>query len=333
MLEDRAAYWAAIELHDRAGALEVVERLLDAGMSPCTIIEAVVVPAQARVGDLWLADVVSISGEHAATAINESVVQWLGARRQPTPPDGRPVLVACVDPEEHTLAALVVAEHLFEAGWAATLVPGTTTADDLLAAVERLGVRAVLLSATLTSSLAALRGALVELGSLGVPVVVGGRAWGGEAQRALRLGATAWCATAGDALAELEALPERLAVKPVGRPSAMELEADELMRRRFTISGHLASRLFQETAGSDARPSDWWPDLESQLDQLVGCLASSLVTEDPLILVEVRDWLADVIAARNGPPDVAALAWELFVDTIAACDPGVPAALATVRAV
>ncbi len=49
-----STYWAALESGDRHGALAVVRERHEAGPAPMEVIERLVVPAQARIGDLWL---------------------------------------------------------------------------------------------------------------------------------------------------------------------------------------------------------------------------------------------------------------------------------------
>uniref|UniRef100_UPI002B274EC2 cobalamin B12-binding domain-containing protein n=1 Tax=Nocardioides sp. TaxID=35761 RepID=UPI002B274EC2 len=184
-----AAYWAALEVRDLGRVLGVVGDLRAHGWSSTEVIEGLVVPAQTRVGELWLSGILPISGEHAMTSINEAVVASLSGD-DPDGGTGPPVVVACLDPEEHVLAAAVVAIELRALGAPVHLVPDTVTAGELVRTVERLAGRAVLLSVTMASSLVSCRAVLRDLHEASIPVVVGGRAWGAESGRALTWGAS-----------------------------------------------------------------------------------------------------------------------------------------------
>jgi MerR family transcriptional regulator, light-induced transcriptional regulator len=312
----RPAYWAALESGDRRAALTLVERLHAAGVPSRAVVEELVTRSQTRVGDLWAAGAWAIGHEHRATAINESVVHWLAARTPAAAASGRPVLVACIDREEHVLPALVVAEGLLAAGCAVHRLPGSTRPDTLVATALRLEPRAVLLSASLTSSLAPHRPVLSRLRAAGVPVLVGGSAWGGPA-RALRLGATAYAEGVDEALAALDTLPERLPQQPAPPATASEREADALLAQRLLVTAGASSLLLRRLVGTADRFPSWWTDLDSQLDHVVGCLAASLATEDPSIVEEVRGWMTSLMAARRGAPDVVDVVWEVLGDVLA----------------
>lgn len=322
-MDGLAAYEAALGRRDRGRALEVVEEFRAAGWTTTQIIEHLVVPSQHRIGELWLAGALSISGEHAATAINEAVVERL-ARSGPTSGSGPPVVVACVDPEEHVLAAAVVAAELGARGCTTQLLPGSATGAEIVRAVARLEPRAVLLSATVASALTGCRGVLVGLAELSVPVVVGGRAWGGDPRRARRLGATAYAATAGDAWQVLEALTGRGGSdQPAPRGSGSVSEAEEVMWGRFAIAEQLSPRLLATLMsadgahGADGQAPAWWPDLAAQLDHVVGCLAAAMMADDPTILREVDGWLAALLVARCDDARAAVTLWRLLAALVA----------------
>lgn len=321
-MDGLSAYEAALGRRDRGRALEVVEEFRAAGWTTTQIIEHLVVPSQHRIGELWLAGALSISGEHAATAINEAVVERL-ARSAPTSGTGPPVVVACVDPEEHVLAAAVVAAELGALGCATHLLPGSTTGAEVVRAVARLEPRAVLLSATVASALTGCRGVLVGLAELSVPVVVGGRAWGGDPRLARRLGATAYAATTSDARQVLEALTGRGASAPPAprwSGSGSVSEAEEVMWGRFAIAEQLSPRLLAtlvSTDGADGQAPAWWPDLAAQLDHVVGCLAAAMVADDPTILREVDGWLAALLVARCDDARAAVTLWRLLAALVA----------------
>lgn len=301
-------YWSALERGDRHGALQVVRRFQALGSRPLEIIDALVVPAQAKIGHLWLDGEWSVAQEHAATAINEGLVHWLCSFAPAPEPHWPLVMVACLEGERHALPALVVAEGLGLAGYRVNYVGGDPEPSDLLRQILVLRPRAVLFSASLTSSLGAQKGLLSSIRAIGIPVVVGGSAFGGDARRALALGATALAASVDEAVAVLESLPDRLEPATPMQPTPGDVEAAWLLRFRHEITPY-AARVVSEAHAGDEERERWSHELEGHLDHVLGCLASALVTGDETIVVEVRDWLAQVLARRGAPASVIDEIW------------------------
>ena len=312
----QAAYWAAAERADRYAAQRIVEELHLAGAPSWKIIEELVIPAQERVGTLWQSGAWAFGREHAVAAINEASVRWLAARAAPPVGGGPVLLVACLDAEEHALVAWVMAEAILSAGHAVRHLPGSTSADLLIEAVQKLEPGAVLLSATLTSSLAAHRPVLATLRGLGVPVLVGGTAWGGDEGRAELLGATAYVGSTAEALAVLAELPLRLEPEPPRAPTPAEIAAAELLTHRLVIAAEVGSELLRRLQGTADRLPAWWPDLDSQLHHILGCVAAAMVTDDATIVAEARAWLTALTETRPGASPVVEPLWELLCEVL-----------------
>jgi MerR family transcriptional regulator, light-induced transcriptional regulator len=304
-------YWSALEAGDRHAALEVVKAARAAGRTHTEIVDELVVPAQARIGDLWLRGSWDVQQEHDATAINEGIVHWLGSFAPPPDPARPTVVVACVESERHSLPALVIAEGLTWAGYRVDFLGGDPDPDHLVRAVVTTRPRAVLFSASLTSSLAGQKRVFAELRSFGFPVVVGGSAFGGDPARAEALGATAYAADVAEALQLLELLPERLEPLPPPEPTAADREAQWVVDQRRVLTDGVVQRLL-DALGHPAVPPAWWPDLAGHVDHVVGCLAASVATGDETIMIEVRDWLGTVVQARGGPRSVVGDLWALL---------------------
>ncbi|MEO9325756.1 cobalamin B12-binding domain-containing protein [Nocardioides sp. C4-1] len=309
----RSDYWAALESRDRAAALTIVKAEHEAGRTATELIDELVVPAQARIGELWLSGLWSVEQEHEATAINEGLVHWLGSFAPEPDPDRPTVVVACVETERHSLPALVIAEGLGWAGFRVSYLGGDPDPDHLVREVLLTRPHAVLFSASLTSSLAPQKRVFAELRSMGIPVVVGGSAFGGDPARAAALGATAYAADLAEAIDVLEQLPGRLEQVPVPDRTPGDVEGEWLVEQRHVLVEGVVARLLDRMGHADRRLQPvWWPDLVGHVDHVVGCLAASVVTGDETIVIEVRDWLTQVVEARGGERAVVGDVWSLL---------------------
>jgi len=308
-------YWSALERGDRHGALEVVKKFQALGSGPIEIIDALVVPAQARVGELWLEGAWTVAQEHAATSINEGLVHWLCSFSPAPEPEAPLVIVSCLENERHALPALVIAEALSLAGYRVNYVGGDPEPSDLLRQILTLKPRAVLFSASLTSSLGVQKGLFSSIRSIGIPVVVGGQAFGGDERRALALGATAYAASVDDAVRCLAELPSRLPPATPEPPSPGDAEAAWIMQYRGEIAPHVARVLASRHAPDGNRPA-WWVEFEGHLDHVLGCLAAALVTGDETIMVEVRDWLNQVLTRRGADQVLVDEIWSTLAEPL-----------------
>ncbi len=311
MNQVRTDYWTALESGDRLAALEVVKAERARGQTPTQVIEELVVPAQARIGELWLAGIWDVEQEARATEINEGLVHWLGSFAPPPRPDRPTVVVACVEHERHSLPALVVAEGLTWAGFHVVYLGNGSEPDRLVREVLEARPRAVLFSASLTSSLAGQKRVFTEIRATGIPVIVGGSAFGADPARAEALGATAYAADLAAAMELLETLPLWFAPVQAPERTPADAEAEWILDRRHVLTEGVVARLVDRLGSGTALPP-WWPDLVSHVDHVVGCVAAAVETGDETIVVEVRDWLGHVVEARGGDRDVVTELWSLL---------------------
>ncbi|WKN47814.1 B12-binding domain-containing protein [Nocardioides sp. Arc9.136] len=308
MDQARADYWGALREGDRAGALAAVKRIRDAGRTHLEIIDEVIVPAQERLAQCWFSGEWTLEQEQAATSINEGLVHWL-CSFAPAPPADRPLVVVAT-PDRQELPALVLAEGLAASGYRTTFVGGAAVGTDLLRQVLTRKPRALLVTAGRTSSLAALKPLLENVRATGIPVLAGGPAFGGDPARATAVGATAYAASVAEVVVLLEQLPRRLPTRAPEPASPAEVEAAWLAEFRHEITPYVLRALAARHPFA-VRPA-WWAELEEHVEHVLGCLASSLVTGDETIMVEVRDWLTQVLAARGADAVLVQDLWELL---------------------
>jgi methanogenic corrinoid protein MtbC1 len=300
---DLDAYWAAVAAVDEQAAYAVTAAALDRGVPLEDVLAGLVVAAQERVGALWATNQWSVAREHAATATSETVLRRLH-EEQPAPTTGPALLVACVEREWHALPALVVTLVLRARGCRATHLGASTSRDHLVSAILDTGPRAVLLSASLLSSLPRVRRQVEAVRGTGTPVVLGGGAFDARGVRSQRLGATAYAPSAEAAPGVVASLP--IHVPPAGplrHPGALEsrsieAESDAISRDVMIEAGRL---LDIADRGGETGRDDWRAVLSRNVGHLVECLAGALLAEDASVLSEARTWLGQVLDARGAP--------------------------------
>ena len=310
VLED---YLAALGAGDRGAALGLVHRLYGDGHDVLTIVTEVLAPAQRRVGEEWVRDAWSVAQEHAATAISEAALHRLAAARDADAnteaPTAAPlVVVSCVEQEWHALPALIVAEHLRDAGLAVSYLGANASAQHLVRHIHDVGPRAVLLSCSLSGFLPLARRQVEAVRETGTPVVVGGAAFDAAGRRAEVLGATAYAGSAAEAAVVVGVLPTAVgAAEPLSHPGADE--AYVVFGDREALADEVERMLFQALAATRAAPitaddRSWLRVLDDQMPHLVGAVAGALVTGDGRVVAEALDWAELVLAHRDAPAEV-----------------------------
>jgi methanogenic corrinoid protein MtbC1 len=205
-LRVRDDYLAALLAADLEAARRVIAEALDAGAPARELYLQVLQPALYEVGLRWSRAEISVAQEHLATAATQSNLAWLAERLidGERPARGR-VLIACAEDELHTLGVRMVADFLEAEGWGITFVGAMTPPEGLVELAALADVVAI--SAALPERIPLVTRAVAALrGAPNAPyIVVGGQAFAGSQERALRTGADAWAADAQDAVRVLDA--------------------------------------------------------------------------------------------------------------------------------
>jgi methanogenic corrinoid protein MtbC1 len=300
-------YWSTLVRDDADAARAVVARVIEAGVPPAEALAGIVVHNQQRIGDSWAAGQWTVGQEHTATAISEQVVAWVGDALPPPDPERPPVLVICAEREFHSLAAQVVAVSLRSWGWPAEHLGPNTRRERLLRRLETGRPAAVLLSASLSSSLTRVARQVADVTATGVPVIVGGGAFDEGGLRARRLGASGHGSSPEEARALLEGFPDIVIPQPV------TLEAEAV--RLAALSDTLARSVLEATEvrldmGPEAlSPDHWRVVLATFTPHLVASVAGGVVTSDPTVPTAARTWLDGVLRRRGAPDDVTDVLW------------------------
>ncbi len=175
-----AQYLSAQLRGDRREALRLV--MVDGlanGASFADLTEDVIGAAQREIGIRWQRSEIGIAEEHMATAISNLVLAQLYEHAPPAAPNGRSVLVACVEGELHELPARLVADALDMAGFSVRYLGASVPSRSLVSMIQRDRPDLVALSATMSFHANMLRATVREIRALGgaaPPIAVGGGA-------------------------------------------------------------------------------------------------------------------------------------------------------------
>jgi methanogenic corrinoid protein MtbC1 len=304
-------YFAAVRAGDEEGAQAVADRVLESDGVAGLV--GLVGGAQLRVGELWSTNVWTVPDEHRATAVSEAVLQRALRRLDPPHHPSGPLLVACAEREFHALPALLVTVSLRASGQDAEYLGSSTTRDGLVGRVLDTGARAVLLSATLSSSLFRVRRQVEAIRGTGTPVVVGGTAFDTAGRRAQAIGATAYATGLVDLPGVLAALPQHTGPAPTLRHAGAQ-EANLIISDLHEMSREVL--LGTDAAlgeGATALPADHWRTvLATFVPHLLECVAGAVLTEDPTVTHEARAWMTAVLTRREAPPEAMDCLWEVL---------------------
>lgn len=166
---------------DRREALRLVmDEGLARGMSVEDLLLGVVQPAQERIGELWQQNRVSVAQEHLATAISQLVVTHLYQYLKAGAANGKVVIVACAEGEQHELGARMASDFLEMAGFSVRFLGANVPAESLASMVAAVRPDVVVLSASTTLCFPGLRRSVEAVRARvgdAVPILVGGTAF------------------------------------------------------------------------------------------------------------------------------------------------------------
>jgi methanogenic corrinoid protein MtbC1 len=310
---------AVIGMEERAAVDVAVDALRD-GVDPEALLLDVVGGVQRRIGQAWADNSISVAQEHAATAINERVVASLASHLpRPRAERGR-VTVACVDGEWHAMATRLLAEVLTLRGFRVDYLGAQVPTPHLISHLHRTSPDVVALSASLPTRLPVAHATITACQSAGVPVMVGGAAFGPDGLYARLLGAQAWAPDARSAA-------DRLAGSPLPRPQTLHQPIDDLPHladQEYTMVSRSSGRLVRAVlAGLEEKVPAMRDYDEVQrhhttedLAHIVDFLAAALYVGEGPLFSSFLLWTADVLAARGVPafsllPALDLLAGEL----------------------
>ncbi|MEV5750288.1 cobalamin-dependent protein [Actinoallomurus sp. NPDC052308] len=318
-----ARLWDAVREGDEYTAVDVVLSAVDAGLDAESALLDVIAPVQARVGVEWAANRISVAREHTATAINDRVVAALAhhASAPRRPRRGR-VAVACVDGEWHALPARLLAETLRLRGWHVDFLGAQVPVPHLIEHLHRTGPDALALSSSIPTRLPTAHATITACQAAGVPVMVGGAAFGPDGRHADRLGADAWAPDARTAAGRLE----EILVRPYVPPPVHEPVDDlpHLVDQEYTLVTRSAPRLvaailaaleerFPAMANYSERQRQHTAEDIAHITEFLGV---ALYLDDSALFTRFISWTGDILAARGVPAHSVALGLDLLAEQL-----------------
>ncbi|WP_308405111.1 cobalamin B12-binding domain-containing protein [Streptomyces sp. B93] len=304
----REELWRAVLERDDYAAGRVVDAALAAGASGEQVLLEVIARVQGKVGAAWAAGRMTVAQEHAATAIHERViaatVHHPSARQAVTPGAAGTVTVACVDGEWHALPARILAEVLRLRGHRVDFLGAQVPTPHLIAHLHQTAPDTVALSSTLPTRLPTAHTAITAIQAIGIPVLVGGAAFGADGHRARLLGADAW---APDARAAADLLAGGMPRPGPGNARQAIDDLPHLGDQEYTMVSRSRGQLVKNTlAGLERR----LPAMRSYTDaqhertaedvaHVVDFLRAALYTDDVGLFTGFLDWTGDILEARG----------------------------------
>jgi MerR family transcriptional regulator, light-induced transcriptional regulator len=300
-------YFDALVRCDPAAATDLVMELLESGASLSEIVQDVLGPAQTRVGELWERGEWSVAHEHTATAVTEVAVSALWAMTARRKLNGGPrVAVACAEGEWHALPPRMAAALAAEAGANVTVLGPSMPADHLQRRLADGDIDVLALSCTVPANLVGAARCVAAAHAVGVPVVVGGRAFAGRQQRADAIGA--------DLLADA---PERLSELPpaAGADAVVPEEALRLDEVSDATVEELLVRVVAASPSLAGQPSAHRDRTREDVRWIVRFTGAAVLTDDPTVL---DDFLGSLLRILHGrvPDDVVLRGAEVVADGI-----------------
>jgi methanogenic corrinoid protein MtbC1 len=201
---DCTEFEAALLAGDRRLAAAMMERSLERGHSIIETELHMIQPALYQIGEKWQNNQVSVVQEHLATAIAHSVMVQGMVKCKLAEPNGKKVLLACVEGNHHSLGLQMVADAFELAGWEVSCIGANVPTASLVVHVGSWKPTLLGLSVSFPHQLRVVKEVIARLNeSLGAgrpPIIIGGLAINRFHNLADRIGADAWSPDAAAAV-------------------------------------------------------------------------------------------------------------------------------------
>lgn len=300
----RLAVTSALLEGDAGSAFHMVRGLLDEGVPFDVALFDVVSAAHADFGTRWQKGDYRIADEHAATGAVETLVAMLAGSFD-LPEEGREVVIAAAQGDQHSLPARITSAYLLWLGYRVRYLGSNMEAADLAGYLTEDTPTALILSCAIPTLLPGARASIRAAHQAGVPVLTGGRGFGPEGVWAYTLGADAWVASPreiDDVLSSWEPDIEtaELVVAPV--PG----EAEVIAERRLEVLASATRRLSEPSYR-----------LRSELGLLLSAVEATLLVNDPELLSAFVEWQDSMLSDQGYSAEITAQLAPALSDALA----------------
>lgn len=200
-----AAFETALLAGNRKSAVSILERCLEGGRSLVDAEQHMIQPALYGIGQKWQNNQVTVAQEHLATAIAQSVMTHGLAHCEFLASNGKQVLLACVEGNNHAVGLQMVADAFQVAGWEVQFLGANVPTKALVRHVGQFKPDLLGLSVSFAQQLQVVRGIISQLtqahGTARPPVIIGGLAINQFNSLANVLDADGWSPDASSAVA------------------------------------------------------------------------------------------------------------------------------------
>ncbi|MGB7859386.1 MAG: cobalamin-dependent protein, partial [Acidimicrobiia bacterium] len=176
---------------DAGGLYRIASNLMDEGVPFDSVLFDYLLATERELGKRWEQADYLITEEHAATAAIETVIALLAGMLD-QPREGSSVAVVTAEGDDHSLPARAVAAELLFLGYRTTFLGANVPGVDFQEYLEIDRPDVIVLSAAMTGHLPGAHSVINAAHAVGVPVVVGGAAFGRDGIWADAVGADAW---------------------------------------------------------------------------------------------------------------------------------------------
>lgn len=286
----------------RDSAVRLAVDLRDRGIPTGDIIDGLLARTQTEVGERWLRGETNIAEEHVTTATSTEALLTLVSERHPVAAargTGHTVAVAA-EGDRHGLVPEMFGCWLRSLGIPVTVLGASMPADAVGQYLDQHRPDALAVSCSMPIFFLGVVRMVDAAHARGVPVMVGGRAFGEEGRWVERLGADAWAPSAADAVPILDAWrdePPATSCVPVDVDRAVIALASRARDHAEAVVTRLGTDRPGRLSGTER--SRWAHDVELA----TSFVASSLLVDDSAVFVQFVDWMSTWMTHRDLPVD------------------------------
>lgn len=291
---------------DAGGLYRLATDLMDNGVPFDSLLFDYLIPTEKAVGKRWEQGDYLVAEEHAVTAAIETVISLLtGMFDQPA--EAPLVVVATAEGDDHSLPARAAAAQLLFLGYRTSFLGANVPGDDLRDFLEVETPTSMVLSAAMTTHLLGARSVISAAHQAGVPVVVGGKAFGPEGRWADAVGADAWVGSLREVADVVDGWVGRDEMA-LEEPPPLPIELSDLL----AVRAALLAEAEDELAGTSDGPVP--ARLRAELALLLSAVEGALLTGDDQIVVDMLRWQESALSAHDYDGSVVAESLQIALD-------------------